>query len=214
MSKIARAVTHIIHPAWHVNFNLSLQSFERTHIVGVWNLINLALLSHRRTRPRFIFLSSVASVARYSGPSGVPEETFNNPQVARTGYGMSKYAAERILDRAVIGAGLNAVVIRLGQLWCVLSSRSRAVLSCSSSGATIGTGAWSPSEYIPIILRSSQLLGSIPSDLPVGVLRFYRYFGLHESATGSTVASGRHCIQSSYLAFLQLFRDGACILPC
>lgn len=40
----------------------------------------------------------------------------NDASIAKTGYGMSKYVAERIIDRASSSVGLNAVVVRVGQL--------------------------------------------------------------------------------------------------
>ena len=68
------------------------------------------------------------------------------------GYGQGKYVSERVIVAAV-QAGLRATVVRVGQL----------------SGVST-TGAWSLSEHVPIMLRSSIALGMIPKDLPVSVL--------------------------------------------
>jgi hypothetical protein len=56
----------IIASGWRVNFNLGLSSFE-PNVAGVRNLINFALESKLPAPPRFIFVSTVAVVARESG---------------------------------------------------------------------------------------------------------------------------------------------------
>ena len=50
---------------WRVDFNLGLSSFE-PNVAGARNLINFALKSKLPTPPRFIFLSTIAVVARES----------------------------------------------------------------------------------------------------------------------------------------------------
>ena len=154
-------MTHIIHTAWDLNFNLILESYERVHVAGVRHLIDLALSSPQAQTPRIIFLSSVAAVGRYCGPSPttthggviVPEEAIDDPSIPlEQGYGQSKYVGERILVNAT-EAGLRATIVRIGQL----------------SGVTTN-GAWTLSEYIPMLLRSSMALGIAPDDLPVSVL--------------------------------------------
>lgn len=126
------------------------------HIAGVRHLIDLALSSPHPHTPRLIFLSSVAAAGAYRGSSHsgeqilVPEEPIDDPSIPLDqGYGQGKYVGERIVVAAV-QAGLRATVVRIGQL----------------SGVTT-TGAWSLSEHIPIMIRSSIALGMIPSDLPV-----------------------------------------------
>ena len=155
-------VTHIIHSAWLLNFNLILESYERVHIAGVRHLIDLALASPQHQTPRLTFLSSIAAVAKYQGQSNrdtqgtattqvfVPEGPIDDPSVPLDqGYGQSKYVSERILVNAV-QARLRATIMRLGQL----------------SGAT-KDGSWAFTESVPIIFRSSFALGIIPDDLPV-----------------------------------------------
>lgn len=51
---------------WRVDFNLGLSSFE-PNVAGVRNLINFALKSKLPTPPRFIFISTIAVIARESG---------------------------------------------------------------------------------------------------------------------------------------------------
>ncbi|KAF8492941.1 male sterility protein-domain-containing protein [Gautieria morchelliformis] len=154
-------VTHIIHAAWHLNFNLILESYERVHIAGVRHLIDLALASPHARPPRLTFLSTVAAAARYQGPSRepsvgesaghvlVPEEPIDDPSIPlHQGYGQGKYVIERILVNGV-DAGLRTTIVRVGQL----------------SGMTTN-GAWSSSEHVPILFKSSVALGMVPVDLP------------------------------------------------
>ncbi|TFY76549.1 hypothetical protein EWM64_g7463, partial [Hericium alpestre] len=49
-------LTHIVHIAWLLNFNLILPSFK-PHLAGLHNLIALALASHRAAPPHFTFVS-------------------------------------------------------------------------------------------------------------------------------------------------------------
>ncbi|KAF8525682.1 male sterility protein-domain-containing protein [Gautieria morchelliformis] len=154
-------VTHIIHAAWHLNFNLILESYERVHIAGVRHLIDLALASPHARPPRLTFLSTIAAAAMYQGPSQepsvgesaghvlVPEESIDDPSIPlHQGYGQGKYVSERILVNGV-DAGLRTTIVRVGQL----------------SGTTTN-GAWSSSEHVPILFKSSVALGMVPVDLP------------------------------------------------
>ncbi|KAF8526258.1 male sterility protein-domain-containing protein [Hysterangium stoloniferum] len=155
------SITHIIHAAWHVSFNLGLDSFERVHIAGVRHLIELALSSPQEKPPRLVFLSSIGAVVHYKGPSQpqtigdhleqvlVPESPLDDPSIIlEHGYSQSKYISERIICNAV-HVGLRATISRVGQL----------------SGHTV-SGAWAKNEYIPIMLRSILALGLAPNDSP------------------------------------------------
>ncbi|KAF9007177.1 hypothetical protein BDQ17DRAFT_1351557 [Cyathus striatus] len=131
-------VTHIIHAAWELNFNWSLDRFEKTHIAGVRNLVDLALSSPQVTCPKLVFISSIGTVSGYSSSSPIPEVPFDDPAVAgEEGYSEAKYVAERIVDQASL-VGLRGTVIRSGQL----------------SGSTVG-GHW-----------AAMSLGKLPADLP------------------------------------------------
>ncbi|KAF8461661.1 hypothetical protein JB92DRAFT_3137078 [Gautieria morchelliformis] len=154
-------ITHIIHVAWYLNFNLILESYERVHIAGVRHLIDLALSSPQARPPRLTFLSTIAAAAMYNGPSQepsvgemagqvlIPEEPIDDPSIPLDqGYGQSKYVSERILVNSV-EAGLRTTIVRVGQL----------------SGMTTN-GAWSPSEHVPILFKSSLAMGMVPVDLP------------------------------------------------
>ncbi|OBZ78304.1 L-aminoadipate-semialdehyde dehydrogenase large subunit [Grifola frondosa] len=144
-------VTHIVHCAWDVNFNHVLSHFVDTQLAGLYNLINLSLSSHRATCPRILFMSSTAAVANYSGPEDVvPELPHDDTALPLDqGYAQAKYLAERLLIKASEERDLPVTIVRAGQL----------------SGSTV-SGAWNPSEHMPILLRSSLILGKIPDHLP------------------------------------------------
>lgn len=85
-----------------------------------------------------------------AGQTLVPEEPIDDPSIPMDqGYGQAKYVSERILVKAV-EAGLKTTIVRVGQL----------------SGVTTN-GAWSSSEHMPILFKSSVTLGMAPVDLPV-----------------------------------------------
>jgi thioester reductase-like protein len=64
---------------------------------------------------------------------------------AGMGYAESKWVAEQVLETAAQKTDLSPVIIRPGQL---------------SGGVA---GAWKTSEWFPTLLRSSQLLGHLPT---------------------------------------------------
>ncbi|KAJ3787876.1 hypothetical protein GGU10DRAFT_287503 [Lentinula aff. detonsa] len=146
--KLESEVTHIIHSAWRLDFNLPVERFSKTEIAGVRHLMNLAL-ARPSLHTRFVFVSSIGSVQNYSltGASGkVPEQSFSVPSIAGSdGYSQSKYTAERIIDIAVSTAGLDAVIIRGGQL----------------SGSS-QNGYWNPREYIPSLFKTSAAIRAFP----------------------------------------------------
>ncbi|KAK0463067.1 putative aminoadipate reductase [Desarmillaria tabescens] len=137
------SVNVIIHAAWRVDFNLKLSSFE-PNIEATQNLINFALDSKRSTATRFVFVSSITSVQSWTGNAGVvPESTIDNWKVAvGRGYGEGKYVAEQLLSRS----GLRGTSLRLGQL-------------CGGSHV----GAWSTTEWFPILVKSSIAINALPS---------------------------------------------------
>ncbi|GAW00066.1 acetyl- synthetase-like protein [Lentinula edodes] len=138
-------VTHIIHGAWRLDFNLPVERFSKTEIAGVRHLIDLSL-AQPLLHTRFIFISSIGSVQNHSSISAVPEQSFSVPSIAGfDGYSQSKYTAERIIDVAVSRAGLDAIIIRGGQL----------------SGSS-QNGYWNPKEYIPSLFKTSAAIRAFP----------------------------------------------------
>lgn len=158
--EIRSNVTIIIHNAWQVNFNLSLQSFE-PNIRGTRNLLDLAFDTASAPRyPRFLFTSSV-SVAGFGGRDVPLLEDYIRPgdsvEGNLIGYAQSKLVAEQLLESAR-QRGLEACILRLGQL---------------SGGSA--TGVWSTSDWVPAIIASSVSVGCLPvatgaiSWLPLGI---------------------------------------------
>ncbi|PCH33942.1 acetyl-CoA synthetase-like protein [Wolfiporia cocos MD-104 SS10] len=140
LDKISYSVTHIVHIAWRVDFNLALASFE-SHISAAVRLASLAPSAY------FFFTSSIAAVQRWNvtqqGP--VPEAAIGDPKVALgSGYGMAKYVVEEVLARAHAN-GYKATILRVGQL-------------CGSRE----TGVWNTTEWFPILVKSSIALRCIP----------------------------------------------------
>ena len=146
--KLKGSVTHVIHAAWNLNFNLHLAHFESAYIASVRHLIDFCLSSPLRAPPRLVFFSSIAAVGNLH--EVVPEKAIsNNSAPLGMGYAQAKYVSERILDTATV-YGLRYTVVRVGQL------------SGSSS-----TGTWNSNEWVPMLIQSCAALNAVPSDLEV-----------------------------------------------
>ncbi|KAJ3983514.1 putative aminoadipate reductase [Lentinula detonsa] len=140
--KLRESLTHIIHNAWRLDFNLSLSSFE-PHIRGMRNLIDLARSSRNASTLRFVFTSSIGSAQSWDSSSlgPYPEEVIVDPKFAvGGGYGESKYISERILAKS----GLHASSFRIGQI---------------AGGRP--NGAWAMSDWLPMMIKSSLAMGNI-----------------------------------------------------
>jgi thioester reductase-like protein len=145
-------VSHIIHNAWTVNFNMSLPTMVRANFTGLQFLIDLTANSLRRAQ--LFFISSLGTVmnwrrAGHEGP--VPEEIINDGAVAEElGYTESKHVAERLLDLARVKSGIDACCFRVGQI-----------------AGPIGTtkGAWNPAEWLPSLVASCKTLGRVPKSI-------------------------------------------------
>ena len=151
-------VTHIIHNAWPVNFNLSLASFA-SHIAGIRALVEFccqnsstASASSKTVQiPSLIFVSSLSSVTSLSSHTQVPEAiAFDTSAPAHTGYGESKYVAERVLNEASRRIPiLSTTVLRVGQI----------------AGPVRHDGTWPAREWLPSLVISSKAVGALPIDL-------------------------------------------------
>ena len=147
-AKLNRETTVIIHAAWAVNFSMRLRSFVKDHIAGLRNLINLALQSTRKTPPRFIFCSSVASVLGPATQSPIQEIVSTDPNTASPlGYSRSKWVAEAICEQANLHLGLagRISILRIGQL-------------CGDTQS----GVWNVTEAWPLMLSTVKITGSLP----------------------------------------------------
>ena len=108
LQELMEGVDTVIHSAAKVSFVSSERNeMFKTNIEGTANMVNIALEKNVR---RFIHVSSVASLGRTQNGETVDEQ---NPWAERkfnTNYGISKYAGEMEVWRA-IGEGLNAVIV-------------------------------------------------------------------------------------------------------
>lgn len=138
-------MTHIIHNAWRVDFNLALTSFE-SNVKGVRRLVDFALTSPQPLPPHLAFTSSIGVFRNVQGDE-VQAEIPLGPEIAvSTGYAESKWVSEHILYKAVEHTPLKALVVRVGQVCGGLD------------------GAWNKSEWFPSLVQASQKLGYFPED--------------------------------------------------
>ncbi|CAI7678147.1 unnamed protein product [Penicillium pancosmium] len=144
--RLLLSVDRVIHNAWPVNFNLSVESFDSS-IHGVKRLADFSF--HATKCVPIVFLSSVGSVDRWAEPEPVPEALLTNLGLASMGYGQSKFVGDLILQQARDKLGVPSAVVRVGQI----------------SGPRNGKGAWNKQEWLPTIISSSIRLGQLPTDL-------------------------------------------------
>lgn len=144
--QLRSSLTLVIHSAWAVNFNISVESFEDQHIKAVPNFINLCQSTTHGSPARFYFCSSVSSTGGTPRPGTVPETPVRDiAHVQGTGYARSKYVAEQVVRNAMKDAGAQARVLRIGQL--VGDSK---------------VGEWNTTEGIPLMIQTAVTLGALP----------------------------------------------------
>lgn len=144
---LRNTLTKVIHSAWAVNFNIGVRSFEKYHIAGVRNLIDLCLSSNRQSPAEFYFCSSISSAAGTPLPATIAEQPVPALSHAHDmGYARSKLVAERIVQAAAEQTGITSKVLRVGQI----------------VGDTVH-GRWNPEEGIPLMIRSAVTLGALPA---------------------------------------------------
>ncbi|KAI8950517.1 hypothetical protein F4801DRAFT_343559 [Xylaria longipes] len=144
----------LIHNAWPVNFNLTLQAF-RPLLVGLVNLFKFAAGAAPRTLRTF-FISSVSAVFG-NGPAAAEEtvagesESESFATSLSNGYARSKRLAELLCDAAARQLRIPVTVLRIGQV----------------AGSTAQRGAiWNRSEWLPSLVISSLLrLKCLPDGL-------------------------------------------------
>lgn len=141
------SVTAIIHNAWSVNFNMSLQSFESQSIRPTFHLIQLALGSPFLQKPKFTFISSIATILRgtLDPYERLAERRYEWSKVGEMGYGQSKWVAEGICVAAAEKTGLSTRIARLGQI----------------VGDT-KHGNWKSTEAYPTLTQSAVTIGALP----------------------------------------------------
>ncbi|KAJ5298611.1 arsenate reductase (Arc2) [Penicillium atrosanguineum] len=144
------SVDTIIHNAWKVDFNHSVESFEDTHIRGLRHFVDFSLNS--RFRAHLHFVSSISTVGSWTPTMGsvVPELPMEESSVVLPqGYGESKHVSERICLEASRRSRVPTTVYRVGQI----------------GGPTTAKGEWNRHEWLPTIIATSISMGKIPSQL-------------------------------------------------
>jgi carbohydrate kinase (thermoresistant glucokinase family) len=139
------SVTSVMHCAWSVNFNWSLESFEGSCIAGTRHLLDLCLQARRPSPAKFSFCSSVSTVSRTPGhwvPEALPESLSYAQEM---GYAQSKLVMEHIVNRAAHQTGITARVLRVGQ---IISDTVY--------------GIWNATEAIPMILQTAETIHALP----------------------------------------------------
>ena len=143
-------ITHIIHNAWPVNFNIALSSFK-SHIAGVRALIDFC--ADIPEHPKLMFISSLSSITALSGKKTVPETIVSDPSApSPMGYGESKYVAEQVLNRATEASrgAISTAILRVGQIAGPVKSSK---------------AAWPAREWVPSLVISSQTVRALPNSL-------------------------------------------------
>ncbi|KAH8804874.1 hypothetical protein F5884DRAFT_735559 [Xylogone sp. PMI_703] len=144
--KLLKSLTHVIHAAWAVNFNLGIGSFE-PHIRGLHNLLSLCLRVQKRSPAAFFFCSSISVAGSTPKPSTVPEAVIEDLSHAQNmGYAKSKMVAEHIVRNAMQSTGIHARVLRIGQI-----------------AGDLATGYWNERDAIPLMIQSAISTKSLPS---------------------------------------------------
>ncbi|KLO13762.1 acetyl-CoA synthetase-like protein [Schizopora paradoxa] len=143
-TKMRKTVTHIIHNAYTVNFNMALSTFEK-NVSALRNLVDFALASPQRQPPRFIFTSSVGVVQNYTKQVPVSETLMEASSAVWSGYSESKWVCEEILANVASETPLRPVIIRVDQL----------------SGMSTN-GFWTVRDWVPAIFTSSVHIGCLP----------------------------------------------------
>lgn len=176
---VLSSVTRIIHAAWPVDFNMSLESFK-TQLSSL-NALLVIYLQVRDPPARFIFCSSISTTLSSPGPATILEALPSSLQHAQpTGYAKSKLCAENIVHNAAIHGKADTVVARIGQIT-----------------ADTGTHIWNASEAIPLMVRSvnathtlPDLVGEQRQWLPVDECARIIYELLYSSGLEGNIAAG------------------------
>ncbi|KAL8824145.1 MAG: hypothetical protein Q9191_005269 [Dirinaria sp. TL-2023a] len=116
-----------------VRIKLSNPPLTKTHTLPA---------THRNYRQ----LGSISAAFGTPSPARIPESPIESlEQASDTGYAASKLIGERIIQAAAKNYGLNAAILRIGQV----------------IGDT-KTGMWNDSEAFPLVIRSAVTMGMLP----------------------------------------------------
>ncbi|KAF7355647.1 Acetyl-CoA synthetase-like protein [Mycena sanguinolenta] len=141
--EMQQCVTHIIHTAWPVDFNLALRSFE-DNVKGLRNLVDFSLESPFNAPPTVIYTSSIGIFQNVSEGAILPEKPIEAKVAAGSGYTESKWVAEQLLAKVEERTPLKPISARVGQL-------------CGGVN-----GAWNTTEWFPALVQASQVVRRFP----------------------------------------------------
>lgn len=145
-SRLLSEADRIIHNAWPVNFNLSVDSFE-PHIRGTRQLVDFS--SRATKRVPIIFLSSIGTVSGWNKSEPIPETSLPDFSLTDIGYSRSKLVSSLILEEATKQSGVPTAIVRVGQI----------------AGPVGEKGVWNRKEWLPTLIASSVHLGVLPDSL-------------------------------------------------
>lgn len=143
--RIQNSATDIIHSAWPVNFNLSLETFK-PQLDGIIHLLSfVSAIPHQVS---LLFISSISSILALESTL-IPETIIDDVSAPLPmGYAESKFISERILDYASKTKlpTVDIKVARVGQI----------------AGPAYTSGVWNPSEWMPSLVITSFHMGFLP----------------------------------------------------
>lgn len=146
---IACQISHIIHNAWPMNFQRTLASYESqiSLMTQLLDLTRRVAMLRRGSRPKILFLSSIAVAARYPGRVLKEERIVEPAYTSSMGYAEAKWVCEELMANAakLDEIAMQPLIVRVGQL----------------TGSTV-TGYWNPHEHLPLLIQASQNLGLLP----------------------------------------------------
>ncbi|TLD28597.1 hypothetical protein PspLS_03934 [Pyricularia sp. CBS 133598] len=145
-NKLLHDVDRIVHNAWPVNFNMSVETFE-PHVASARNFVDLCLKAAKNVH--VVFVSSIGTSDGWTKAEAFPERRAHDLTLPSTGYGRSKLVSSLILDEARERSGVSTAVVRVGQI----------------AGPRGEKGAWNRQEWLPSIVASSLALGALPESL-------------------------------------------------
>ncbi|KAK7745764.1 putative secondary metabolism biosynthetic enzyme [Cytospora paraplurivora] len=209
LSDLRETASVIIHNAWKVDFNHSLDTFEEVHIRGVRNLINFSAGSPMH--PRIVFVSSISSVGDWHAVDpqvgDIPESLPPTLAAAQpNGYAESKAVAEHILAEAAQESGLDVSILRVGQIAGPAAPRNGA--------------KWPETEWFPLMIKTAKSTRKIPDGQAFGYIDWIPVDLLSSIIWELSTVSHPAGDEQHYLGSLQIFhlvnpepRSWADILP-
>ncbi|KAL0073850.1 hypothetical protein F4703DRAFT_1781406 [Phycomyces blakesleeanus] len=144
-SKLKSEVTIIQHCAWLLDFNHTVEHYDKECIKGLYNLVKFA---YRQINPIHLhFISSISASAGWGDT--IPESPLpRNTKVAMPmGYAQSKYIVEHLFNYLTKEKNFPCIIERLGQV-------------CGDSI----NGVWNTSEQYPLMfIGGGNIMKKMPS---------------------------------------------------